>query len=182
MDRLLTRYVRALRAAGVEASPAETLDAVRTLGVVGLDDRQALKMALGIVLAKSAAEKSAHVQHGLAVDFVAMRAVQHVFDTADRHTQTRPRDRLDAGAHMPQQRFDIAPVQVVHGRVVKQRADQLHVVATHGHSPERRVARHRIALGRPSLGAAAYFQTHAWRPCQGTYASPCLLPTQARLG
>lgn len=60
MDRLLTRYVRALRAAGVEASPAETLDAVRTLGVVGLDDRQALKMALGIVLAKSAAEKSAH--------------------------------------------------------------------------------------------------------------------------
>jgi uncharacterized protein with von Willebrand factor type A (vWA) domain len=58
MDRLLTRYVRALRAAGVEASPAETLDAVRTLGVVGVADRQALKMALGIVLAKSAAEKT----------------------------------------------------------------------------------------------------------------------------
>lgn len=60
MDRMLTRYVRALRAAGVEASPAETLDAARALAVMGLHDRSALKTALGIVLAKSSAEKTTH--------------------------------------------------------------------------------------------------------------------------
>lgn len=60
MDRMLTRYVRALRAAGVEASPAEALDAARTLAVMGLHDRAALKTALGIVLAKSSDEKTTH--------------------------------------------------------------------------------------------------------------------------
>lgn len=60
MDSLLAGFVRALRAAGAEASTAETMDAARTLALLGYGDRAALKDALGLVLAKSAEEKQIH--------------------------------------------------------------------------------------------------------------------------
>lgn len=60
MDRILAGFVRALRAAGCAASTAEAIDAARTLALVGFADRSALKAALGVVLAKSAAEKQIH--------------------------------------------------------------------------------------------------------------------------
>lgn len=60
MERLLTGFVRALRAAGADASTAETLDAARAMALVGYADRQTLKTSLGLVLAKSAEEKTLH--------------------------------------------------------------------------------------------------------------------------
>lgn len=60
MDSILAGFVRALRAAGAEASTAETIDAARALALVGYADRAGLKAALGLVLAKSEDEKQIH--------------------------------------------------------------------------------------------------------------------------
>lgn len=60
MDQALVGFVRALRAAGADASPAETIDAAHALALVGYADREAMKLSLGVVLAKSAAEKQIH--------------------------------------------------------------------------------------------------------------------------
>lgn len=57
MDQALVGFVRALRVAGADASPAETIDAAETLALVGYADRQALKQAWRLVLAKTLAEK-----------------------------------------------------------------------------------------------------------------------------
>ena len=62
MDRTLAGFVRALRAAGADASTAEALDAARTVALMGYADRATLKAALGVVLAKSEAEKALHDQ------------------------------------------------------------------------------------------------------------------------
>jgi uncharacterized protein with von Willebrand factor type A (vWA) domain len=62
MDSILAGFVRALRAAGAEASTAETIDAARALALVGYGDRDGLKAALGLVLAKSEDEKQIHDQ------------------------------------------------------------------------------------------------------------------------
>ena len=60
MDTALAGYVRALRAAGAEASTAETIDAARAVALLGYADRDTLKAALGVALAKSEAEKQIH--------------------------------------------------------------------------------------------------------------------------
>jgi len=60
MDQALVSFVRALRAAGADASPSETIDAAEALALVGYGDREALKCAFGLVLAKSPAEKELH--------------------------------------------------------------------------------------------------------------------------
>ena len=60
MERTLTNYIRALRAAGAAVSPAEAIDAARTLALMGYQDRAVLKQSLGVVLAKSVDEKELH--------------------------------------------------------------------------------------------------------------------------
>ena len=60
MEQALTGFVRALRAAGVENSTAETLDAARAVALVGYAQRDRLKTTLGLVLAKSEDEKRLH--------------------------------------------------------------------------------------------------------------------------
>lgn len=60
MESVLTGFVRALRAAGVEASPAEAIDAARAVALTGYGDRATLKAALGVVLAKSGNDKQIH--------------------------------------------------------------------------------------------------------------------------
>lgn len=62
MDSLLTGFVRALRAAGAEASTAETIDAARAVALMGYAQRDNLKAALGLALAKSEEEKQIHDQ------------------------------------------------------------------------------------------------------------------------
>ena len=57
MDRTLTNFIHSLRMADVRISPAETLDAMNTVELVGYKDRQLLKHSLAMVLPKTADEK-----------------------------------------------------------------------------------------------------------------------------
>ncbi len=57
MDRTLTHFIAALRNADVRISPAETLDAMNALELVGYRDRAFLKNSLSLVLPKTADEK-----------------------------------------------------------------------------------------------------------------------------
>ncbi|MEX0941098.1 MAG: VWA domain-containing protein [Pseudomonadales bacterium] len=57
MDRTLVDFVKALRTAEVKVSPAETLDAMHAMNIVGYEDREFLKNSLGLVLAKNPEEK-----------------------------------------------------------------------------------------------------------------------------
>jgi uncharacterized protein with von Willebrand factor type A (vWA) domain len=56
MQRPLEDFLRALRAADVQVSPAEAIDAARTVATVGYADRELFKDALCATLAKSEAE------------------------------------------------------------------------------------------------------------------------------
>ena len=60
MERILTAYVRALRAAGAAVSSAEAIDAARAMALVGYADRTRLKDSLGVVLAKTEDDKQVH--------------------------------------------------------------------------------------------------------------------------
>ncbi len=55
----LRRFFAAARGAGVLIAPAESIEAVRAVGIVGWDDRAVLRDTLGLVLAKSPDEKRA---------------------------------------------------------------------------------------------------------------------------
>lgn len=57
MERTLTNFIRSLRTAEVRISPAETLDAMQTVELVGYRDRAMLKASLALVLPKTADEK-----------------------------------------------------------------------------------------------------------------------------
>ena len=57
MDRILTHFIAALRNAEVRISPAETLDAMNAVELVGYRDRTFLKDSLALVLPKTADEK-----------------------------------------------------------------------------------------------------------------------------
>ncbi len=58
MERALASFIRAARAAGVEISTSESIDAARALAVLGYADRSALKSAFSVVLAKAMPEKA----------------------------------------------------------------------------------------------------------------------------
>src|SRR5579875_3000448 len=55
----LLRFIAAARGAGVRISPAESIDAMRAVALVGYVDRSALRDTLGLVLAKTPQEKAA---------------------------------------------------------------------------------------------------------------------------
>ena len=59
MQQPLQNFIRALRAAEVKVSPAESIDAAETVALVGYGDRELLKHALCAALAKSAEEVAA---------------------------------------------------------------------------------------------------------------------------
>lgn len=59
MEGPLLDFFRAARGAGLRISPAESIDAVRAVQVVGLADRARLKDTLSLVLAKTVEEKRA---------------------------------------------------------------------------------------------------------------------------
>lgn len=60
MDSAINGFVRALRAAGAVVSTVETLDAARTVALLGWGDRAVLRDAFGLVLAKSEDDKVLH--------------------------------------------------------------------------------------------------------------------------
>jgi uncharacterized protein len=59
MDKLLANFIRALRNAEVRVSTVETLDAVRTVELVGYRERALLKTSLSLVLPKTQEDKVA---------------------------------------------------------------------------------------------------------------------------
>jgi len=59
MHDTLVDFVKVLRTADIKVSPAETLDAMQTLDIVGFNDRQFLKKSLSLVLSKNPEEKEA---------------------------------------------------------------------------------------------------------------------------
>jgi len=58
--RLLSDFIRALRASDVRVSTGEAIDAAGAIELVGFEDRTLLRDTLGMVLAKSPDEKDAH--------------------------------------------------------------------------------------------------------------------------
>jgi len=59
MERTLANFIQVLRNAEVRVSPAETLDAMTALELVGYSDRAFLKNSLALVLSKTVDEKEA---------------------------------------------------------------------------------------------------------------------------
>ncbi len=59
MERTLVDFVKVLRMAEIDVSPAETIDAINAMDLVGYDDRAFLKDSLSIVLSKNPEEKEA---------------------------------------------------------------------------------------------------------------------------
>ena len=59
MDSTLVDFVKALRTAEIKVSPAETLDAMECMDLVGITDRNFLKDSLALVLSKTPEEKEA---------------------------------------------------------------------------------------------------------------------------
>jgi uncharacterized protein len=57
VDKTIGDFVGALRKADIPVSPAETLDAMAALEIVGLDDKRLLQDTLSIILAKTPEEK-----------------------------------------------------------------------------------------------------------------------------
>ena len=57
MERTFTNFLAALRGADVRISVAETLDAMETFELIGFNERETLKDALGMALAKTGGEK-----------------------------------------------------------------------------------------------------------------------------
>lgn len=57
MEKTLGAFVSALRKADLEVSPAETLDAMAALDIVGLEDKRLLQHSLAMILAKTPEEK-----------------------------------------------------------------------------------------------------------------------------
>ena len=55
----LVEFVQVLRIADVKVSPAETLDAMETLDIIGIENRVLLKNSLSMVLSKNPEEKEA---------------------------------------------------------------------------------------------------------------------------
>jgi len=53
MERIITRFVMALRERGVRVSPGETIDAVRALALVGVGERESVHALLRLTLVKN---------------------------------------------------------------------------------------------------------------------------------
>lgn len=58
MERTLTNFIKALRAADIPVSIGESIDALKTVSVTGYDDRTFMKDALSCVVAKTPEEKA----------------------------------------------------------------------------------------------------------------------------
>ena len=59
VERTLVDFVKVLRTAEINVSPAETLDAMAAMDLVGYEDREFLKNSLSMVLSKIPGEKEA---------------------------------------------------------------------------------------------------------------------------
>ena len=53
MERIVTRFVAALRESGIRVSPGESLDAVQALALCGMEGRKASRQLLRLTLVKN---------------------------------------------------------------------------------------------------------------------------------
>lgn len=81
MQQALTHFIKALRSAEIRISPAETLEAFKTVELVGYRNRDYLKHSLAAVLAKSADEKIAFDE--CFERFFRIDAIQHFDENSD---------------------------------------------------------------------------------------------------
>jgi uncharacterized protein with von Willebrand factor type A (vWA) domain len=58
LEKTIGNFVVALRRADVAVSPAETLDAMAAIDIVGIDDKKLFQNTLSIILAKTPEEKA----------------------------------------------------------------------------------------------------------------------------
>jgi uncharacterized protein len=91
MERVLTDFIRALRAAGAPVSSAEAIDTARALSLIGFEDRQRMKDSLGAVLAKSEEEKLVH-DRMFEVFFTRSRTTPAKTDRSESNGSKRPGD------------------------------------------------------------------------------------------
>ena len=83
MDRTLVDFVKVLRTAELKVSPAETLDAMHCMDIVGYEDRTFLKNSLALVLAKNPEEKE------------TFEICFEKFFTAEKHKSSSSQDTSD---------------------------------------------------------------------------------------
>jgi uncharacterized protein len=90
MQQPFEQFVRALRAADVQVSVAEVIDATEVIAAVGYDDRQLLKDALALTVAKSEEEKE---RFETAFElFYARTEFDHTFEAWDDTQEDAPQD------------------------------------------------------------------------------------------
>ena len=53
MERIITRFVAALRESGIRVSPGESLDAVQALALAGMEGRRSSRQLLRLTLVKN---------------------------------------------------------------------------------------------------------------------------------
>lgn len=94
MDRTITNFIKSLRMADIRISPAETLDAMSTLELVGYKDRDFLKHSLALVLPKTADEKEAY--DSCFEQFFAFRDIQSDREDAE-GPETQDGEEQDMG-------------------------------------------------------------------------------------
>lgn len=110
MDQALVGFVRALRVAGADASPAETIDAAETLALIGYADRHALKQSWSLVLAKTLAEKEIFDEvfdRFFASQTLSASKATHRRGAAEGSADTGPGEPPDAA----QTREDLTPLE-----------------------------------------------------------------------
>src|SRR2546426_1886469 len=73
--------------------------------------------------------QSAHAEH-----VAVVRPVQNAVHAIELHANPRTGDGLDDSTHVPEQRFDVAPVNIAAGRIMEDRANQIGVAVTHAQS------------------------------------------------
>ncbi|MGC1441738.1 MAG: VWA domain-containing protein [Burkholderiaceae bacterium] len=102
MERVLTSFVRALRAAGAPISTTEAIDAAQAVALVGYSDRLLLKDTLSSVLAKSEEEVA------LLGDLFDLFFSSQAYETGQRRTD---QSAQEAKAHPENDKFSGDPSQ-----------------------------------------------------------------------
>ena len=99
MDQLVNDFVHLLRRRGLRISPAETLDALRALCVVGIGEREGVRDSLRATLVKNAGDIETFER--LFTDFFGLRALHEAEQQArivDEHDHGATPSRIEVGA------------------------------------------------------------------------------------
>lgn len=124
VHRPLLRFLRAARSAGIGVSTADTLDALRAVGLVGYANREALRDALSVVIAKSADEA---MRFRVCFDRYFSRSAFADIDATARPPLERESDRVPLAVQSPLGRLLIAGDRAELAALVEEQAAALAV-------------------------------------------------------